>query len=653
MFLFAAARKPLAVVALLFLMTAPASIAANPKDQRSDFLNAERALKNNDMTQFGELKARLTGYPLLPYIEYLELLKGLDRLDPKAAEDFLHRYQNTPIAEQFRRRYLLTLGRQRMWNEFLAFYQPTSNAQMHCYQLQALIETGKTGSALDAVAPLWLNARSMPKSCDGVFDAWRKAGKLSQSLVWQRIELAMRKRNTGLAKYLRRFLPENEKAWLDLWLLVDNQPGNIERSEKFAAKHRLRGTILLHGLKRLARRDPEQAESVWKALSKHYRFSDDQKYQAETALVLAWIHRGYPDALAKLKLLSIRPDDHKMLELRIREALANKDWSQALSWIEALPADLRSRENWQYWRARALQETGAKGRANDLFRALARQRSYHGFLAADRIGLSYNLEHTPLSVPTALIDTLASRDGFRRSGELFALGRLTDARREWHWATKNLSAPELHAAAKLAQRWDWHSQAIFTLARTGYWDDLELRFPLEHEQQVEAASAAKNLDKAWVLAVIRQESAFSADAESHAGALGLMQLMPATARSTANSMNRKSPGRKDLLTPATNIDIGTSYLKKVFERLDDNPVLAISAYNAGPHRVLSWLPEKEALEADLWIETIPFNETRRYTERVLEYSVIYDERLGNKVTQIKERMPTVLPDNFRIRNASL
>ena len=128
--------------------------------------------------------------------------------------------------------------------------------------------------------------------------------------------------------------------------------------------------------------------------------------------------------------------------------------------------------------------------------------------------------------------------------------------------------------------------------------------------------------------------------------------MPATARGTAKSMNRKVPKRDDLLTPATNIDIGTSYLKKVYERLNDNPVLAISAYNAGPHRVLKWLPEK-ALEADLWVETIPFSETRRYTERVLEYSVIYDERLGNRVTQIKERMPMILPDNFKIRNASL
>ena len=652
MLLTTAARKPWTLVALLFLIVAPASVTANLPDQRSDFLKAESALKSGDMVQYQKLKEHLTGYPLLPYIEYQELVKRLHRLDPKEADYFLQRYQDSPIAAKFRRVYLNALGRQGKWKEFLAFYQPTSNARRNCLQLQAMIQTGKTEIALNAVKPLWLNAKSMPKACDPVFDAWRKAGRLSPSLVWKRIDLAMQKRNIGLAKYLGRLLPKKEKPWLDLWLLVDNRPENIERAENFSTKHAMRGNILLHGLQRLARQNPKQAASAWKVLAKRYRFSDDQKYQAERTLALAWIRQDYPDTLAKLKGFSVRSEDHKMHELRIREALAKKAWLQALTWIQALPAELRSKENWRYWNARMLLETGDSGQANDLFHALAKQRSYHGFLAADRIGVEYNLDNTPLAVSAEIIDGVAARDGFQRARELLTLGRHIEARSEWYAAIKNLSISELYSAAKLAQRWDWHSQAIFTLARTGYWDDLELRFPLEYEQYVDAASTSKSLDKAWVLAVIRQESAFSIDAESHAGALGLMQLMPATARGTAKKMDLTPPRRQDLLTPATNINIGTSYLKEVLERLNDNPVLAISAYNAGPHRVLKWLPET-VLEADIWIELIPFNETRRYTERVLEYSVIYDQRLGNEVTQIKERMPRVMPDNFRIRNASL
>ena len=652
MLLFAVARNALAVIALLLFAGVPLSVSATPTSQRSDFLEAEQALNRGDMTQFEELKARLAGYPLLPYLEYQELLKKLRQLDQSEAKHFLLRHQGTPVADKFLRIYLLTLGEQHKWNQFLTFYQPTDSDQLHCFELQALIQTGKTKIAFDAVAPLWLNAKSMPGECDPVFDAWRKAGRLTQSLVWQRIDLAMEQRNTGLAKYLGRFLSEADRSWLDLWLEVDGEPTRIEGRQTFLAKHGKRNDILLHGFKRLARLSPDRAEATWRVLTKTYGFTEDQAYQAERALVLAWMHRDTPGALEKIDAFSVRPDDHRIHEARIREALANRAWQQALVWIDALPPALKSKENWRYWRARTLLETGNTVQANALFQSLAKERSYHGFLAADRIGSPYNLDNTPLTVPAAQIEAVASRSAFQRSGELLALGRLIDARREWYAEIKNLSVPELHAAAKLAQRWGWHPQAIFTQARTGYWDDLELRFPLEHEQHVDAASSAKHLDKAWVLAVIRQESAFSVDAESHAGALGLMQLMPATARGTAKAMNRKVPKRDDLLTPATNIDIGTSYLKKVYERLNDNPVLAISAYNAGPHRVLKWLPEK-ALEADLWVETIPFSETRRYTERVLEYSVIYDERLGNRVTQIKERMPMILPDNFKIRNASL
>ncbi len=652
MFLFSAPLKPLIVLALLLLTAFPASILANLSDQRSDFLKAERALKNGNMQQFEELKTRLAGYPLLPYIEYQELLKRLSGLDPKEAEYFLIRNQDTPVADRFRRTYLYTLGKQGRWKEYQLVYRPTSNALRRCFHLQALLHAGKTEAALNAVETLWLSAKSMPTACDPMFKAWRNAGRLTQSLIWKRIELAMLKRNTKLTRYLGSLLPKKERPWLDLWLQVNNRPERIEKTGLFSTKHGMRGSILLHGLKLLARQNPRRAASAWDKIVKQFHFSSDQKYQAERALARAWIRYDYPDVMAKLKGLSPKSSDHRMQELRIRVALDKKEWTQALEWIDTLPPKLQTMENWRYWRARMLQETGEKDLANTLFRSLAKQRSYHGFLAADRAGLAYNLNHKPLSVSQETINALASREGFQRSKELLELGRLNNARREWRAATKDLSTIQLQSAAKLAQRWDWHSQAIFTLARTKYWDDLELRFPLEHEQHVESFSTTKSLDKAWVLAVIRQESAFSADAESHAGALGLMQLMPATARGTAKSMNLKPPKRRDLLTPATNINIGTSYLKKVFDRLNDNTVLAISAYNAGPHRVLKWLPEKR-LDADLWVEMIPFKETRRYTQRVLAYSVIYDKRLGNKVTPLKERMPTILPDSIKTRSASL
>jgi soluble lytic murein transglycosylase len=201
----------------------------------------------------------------------------------------------------------------------------------------------------------------------------------------------------------------------------------------------------------------------------------------------------------------------------------------------------------------------------------------------------------------------------------------------------------LQAAAKLAERYGWHDRAIFTLARTGYWDDLELRFPLEHAALVKHNAELQGIDIAWVFAVMRQESAFMSNARSHAGAMGLMQLMPSTARQVAkNVLKTPPPRRQDLFEPDTNIALGSAYLKQMKGRLGDSAVLATAAYNAGPHRVTRWLPE-ETLPADIWIELVPFKETRGYLKRVLAYTVIYEKRMGRQPKRLEQRLHPVPP----------
>ena len=287
----------------------------------------------------------------------------------------------------------------------------------------------------------------------------------------------------------------------------------------------------------------------------------------------------------------------------------------AEKWISALPRELADSERWRYWRARALEGSGDQEKAQAILEELAGERSYYGFLAADRTGRPYHLLHQPLEVSLYRVGHLSIKPGVRRARELFLLNRFLDARREWRMATADLDNQDLQAAAKIAQSWDWYDQAIFTLARTGYWDDLELRFPIEHDQYVDRAVDKRQLDKSWIFAVVRQESAFASDARSSAGALGLMQLMPGTAKSVARRLKLPTPGKRKLLRPSINIELGTAYLRQVLDRLDDNAVL----------------------------ETIPFSETRRYTQLVLSYSVIYDERLGREPRRLENSMPPVQP----------
>ena len=610
--------------------------------KRAIFLDAERALKQGRISQYRRLKESLRDYPLFPYLEYRELRRRLGLLSDERVEAFLGDNRDTPLAGLMRRAWLDQLARQGRWKSYVKFYQPQHSATRRCQYLQALINTDRAMEAMEQVPSLWLHGRSQPRACDPVFKIWREAGHMTETLVWQRIELAIEKRQSRLVRYLSGFLAAEDQQWVERWLQVYRKPERILQRKTFTADHPYRDKILVYGLKRLARKDSAAARQAWDVLHQRYDMAPAQQQAAERTLALALIRGEDPEALAYLATIEPAADDLQLLEARLRVALREADWVAALRWLQALPGQVRDSERWMYWQARTFQELGLRKTAQGLYTRLARERTYYGFLAADRMDQDYRLEHIPLNIDNGKLESLvANLPGLQRARELYALERLSPARREWEATTRNLDPDQLRAAAKLAQGWGWHDRAIFSLARTGYWDDLELRFPLEFRPQVESQAGDRQLESAWVFAVLRQESAFITDARSPAGAMGLMQLMPATARQVAQGLQRRKLRSRDLLQPATNIRLGTAYLRQVLDQLQQHPVLATAAYNAGPHRVKSWLPSL-AMSADIWIETIPFKETRDYLRRVLAYTVIYERRLGLEPTRLEERMPHVV-----------
>ena len=641
----------LALILFLFPFTCIASNSAEMEAQRKAFVSAEQALEQGDKRTYLKLKKSLGTYPLLPYLEFKELKQHIAEVSNGQAKRFLSSYAGTPLQARFRNIWLNDLARRGQWWTYLAFYKPKTSIKQECIHLQALLNTGQTTKAWKKVPSLWLSADSRPNECDPPFEAWREAGKLTTSLVWKRIDLAMQKNKLSMVRYLKRFLPQKEQPWLDLWLSVHKTPGLLLHQEQASGSHAYLKSILLHGIRRLAREDPEHAVKLLKKLKSRHNFTDEQQYRTRRSIVLTAIHTDKADRLQDLDMLRPRDKDQYLHETLIRNALNTKSWQQALGRLEQLPPALQHKESWQYWRARLLDKLNRQDEAEHIYKRLAQERSYYGFLAADRLGLNYQLQNVPLSSDHEAVTTLSKRPSMLRAHELFVLGRLHDARREWNLALDGVDKKTLQLAAKLAQSWNWHPQAIFTLARTAYWDDLELRFPIEHEREIAHRAKSQCLDDAWILAVVRQESAFATDARSIAGAQGLMQLMPKTARFIARKTGLKPPKKKELYDPKINIQLGTAYLRKVMDQLAGNQVLATAAYNAGPHRVKSWLPE-ETISADLWIETIPFSETRKYTQRVLAYSVIYDQRLGRKPRLLKERMVPIQPVDRTIARLS-
>ena len=200
-----------------------------------------------------------------------------------------------------------------------------------------------------------------------------------------------------------------------------------------------------------------------------------------------------------------------------------------------------------------------------------------------------------------------------------------------------MSAEELRHAAALAHRLGWHDRAILTAARSGYLDDIALRFPMPFESIVMRYASMRDLPPALIYGIIKAESAFMEDARSPAGALGLMQVMPATGRETARRIGFRFRSSRQLLEAQHNITLGSAYLQQMLRRFEGNIAMAAAGYNAGPHRVQAWRPDEDCLDAELWIEQIPFTETRRYARRALFLLAMSECRMAGRAQRIEGR----------------
>lgn len=617
---------------------------------RSGFLAAERALRAGELSRYNELLAELRDYPLFPYLRYEYLRPRLKQAADGEVIEFIQHYADSPLGPRLQEAWLDLLARRGRWQVLLQHYPAdTGNAELDCYRRWGLYQTGDKAGALDGLERIWLVDRSQPAACDRVFSLWRQQGGLGPELVWQRFELAMNNNQTGLARYLVRLMDAEHATAAEFWLRVHANPGLVESLPQAARNHPARNSILIHGIKRLARTDIDRAIKAWtQSVQPRYEFTREEAAGIYRSLGLTLALRGRKEALTWLAQADAGAgDDATLREWRVRAAISQQDWPAALSAIYALAEAEQTAPRWRYWQARALEGLQQQQQAGEIFLGLALNRGYYSFLAADHLGRSYQMNHAPVDAAIARSVTPAEYPGVARARELFALGRLVDARREWYNATRDMADSQLQSAALLAQSWGWHDRAIITMGRSAQMDDMEVRFPLAHREEVVAEAAARGVDPALAFAVIRQESAFTADARSSAGALGLMQLLPQTARKLAGHLRQPAPGRMDLLDVSTNLQLGIAYLRRLIDRYD-NPLVATAAYNAGAHRVNRWLPQADIVKSDLWAETVPFVETRNYIQNVVYFASVYDMRLGLPVRKLAERMPPVMPFNTRL-----
>ena len=613
-------------------------------NDRPAFLAAERALGANDLATFDRLVADLTDYPLYPYLRFAVVTQDLAATSDEEIERFLTDFPQTQLATRLRLAYLARLAAAERWSDYARIYRPDDSTERRCLYLRSLIETGRRDEALAGVEPLWLSAGSQPDDCNPVFTAWADAGGLTTERILQRIRLAMEAGERGVARHLGGLLPDSEKYRYEAWRAVDADPSLVLDPASVDDRHPQRAAILAHGLVGLAPRSPATAADALASLRDVLSTDAAASDRAHAAIGQVLTRAGDPRGLAVWDGLRATDETTTEQEARLRAAVALRAWQRVAEWVARMPEGAVKRDRWLYWQGRAEAELGRDEASRITLARAADGRSLWAFLAADRLGLSYRLDHAWTPAEPKRIRALVTSPTLSRMRELSRLGRETDMRREWRELMAHLDGPDLMAAAYVADVMRWHDQAVPALARSGFWDDMELRFPVQHRTLVEEQAWQRGVEPDWILAVIRQESVFARTLASHAGAIGLMQLLPGTALEVSQTLDLDPPSRWDLLDPAVNITLGSAYLARMRDRFG-HVALATAAYNAGPARVARWLPDA-CLEADLWILSIPFLETRRYVERVLAYRVIYGERLGLPPTRLSDWLPPVPGADF-------
>ena len=615
--------------------------------QRKTYRQALRAVKAGNYTKFRELYTELDGYVLQNYAEYEYLKRNINTTRYTKLSAYISENQYSPTSRQLRVKWLYQLAKQNDWQTFmLAYDEPRRDYKLICYRLDHLIRTSEDQALLMAeVEKLWLTGKSMPSVCDKVFNAWQKAGHMTQELIWARIKLAMERRRIGLARALAKRLPQKEQIWMQRWEAVHWNPGRELKNISYDVTTPVARMIIKHGVVRLAYRDPEVAMDRWRDLKDRFQFfGEDENYVFRKLGILA-AQKHLPDALQWLSAVSVASGDEKLQLWRVKAALRSGEWDIANHFISALPEPRQQTSRWRYWRARIADEMGNKKEAKAGYRVVAKERGYYGFMAADRLDQEYSMQHESIEVTPKELTEMLSRPGIQAAHELYAIGDIVQARRQWNWLVKKMNNRELQIAAVVARHWGWHDRAIYTLTKSDHMDDLDIRFPVLYREMVESNAERAGIDPSWIYGVMRQESAFITDARSSAGALGLMQLMPRTGRQVGRKLNMRIRNNSAILNVKNNLLLGSSYLKTVLDRNDGSEVLATASYNAGPHRVKKWLPGEDHLSADVWVETIPYDETRHYVKNVLGFTAVYQHRLGVDKTPISSRMPKVIPNN--------
>ncbi len=614
-------------------------------------LDAREALRRRDAQRLAALReiSASQRHPLASWIDYWELNNRLAAAHQGELDAFYARWPGTYVEDRLRNDWLLELGRRRDWANFAREYprfRMNDDREVTCYALlvEHLNASGKAAADFKARAfDAWVAQRDLDDGCNLMATTLHEAKVFGNDDAWRRARLAA---EAGRLRVVRAAAALAAPALQAQTVNAAEKPALYLHAGATTGT-RAQAELTTIALIRMAANEPDVAADQL-AQTWQQRLPRDlsawawaQVGRSAAQRLSARAHEHFRTAWAEAERAGSAPqwsDETYAWSLRaaLRLAQGAERWSAVQRAIDHMRESEQRDPAWRYWGARAQRESAAPGAAGDrvrtqalaTLRELAGQLHFYGKLASEDLGQPWVVPPRPL--PLSAEEKAAAREhpGLARALRLIALGLRSEGVREWNFSLRGMTDRRLLAAADLACEREVWDRCINTSDRTRNEVDLEQRFPTPFRDDVLREAQAIGLDPAYVYGLIRQESRFILDARSSVGASGLMQVMPATARWTAKKIGL--PFTQDMITDrATNLKIGTAYLKLVLDDFDGSQALAAAAYNAGPSRPRRWR-EGATLEPAIWAENIPFAETRDYVKKVLSNATVYAWLLSGK-----------------------
>ncbi|RKS85864.1 soluble lytic murein transglycosylase [Orbus hercynius] len=622
------------------------------RNRFSQWQTSYQSLSDSDQKK---LLDSLQSYPLYPYAKYQYLQAHLDTLTSDQINQFIAENQNFPLSTTLMQNYLQALTIRQDWNSITQLNIDNSIASQCRYQY-ALFQQGKKTLALEPIKEIWLSASDLPAACDPIFAEWSKTSDKTANTVLTRIDLTLKRNNVKLARHLTDQLPDNYKTLKKNLIALYNSPKTLPDFARNISPSPFSQKVVMQSFARFASIDTDKAKSLIPTLVKQQKLSKDDENAMFRTIASNYFQDSATDEQIKWRDQFIAQDrSTSLVERRIRQALRKNDINDLAYWLNLLNQQDKQKDEWQYWQAIVLLNNKQEQEANTIFNTLIEGRGFYAIYSAQKLNKPY---HFDLNYPvmkgeaskqkelTILRDKYKNDPVMKRIDELHFWQMRAEAAKEWRNYLYNTPHNKQYAElARYSHSMGWGEHSIQATIAGKLWDNWVERFPIVYQDLFNESLTEKTIPLSFALSIARQESALDATVQSPAGARGLMQLMPGTAKDSAKKItNLDYTSAEQLYDPKTNIQLGTYYLNYVYQLFNNNRILASAAYNAGPNRVNRWLKDTSGkLDAIAFIESIPFTETRNYVKSVLVYDYIYALLLNNQ-------HDTILHDN-EINNA--